>query len=686
MKSVLSVISLILFLSTGGYAQIDFLRPVKQAVGSFIECVAIGDVNGDGRNDAVAASWFNSDPGSDYTVFVFIQLPDGSMAQPLKFKYPPAYSNRPRVQIADVNNDHRNDVLLSFGDSLGIFYQNSTGSLDPMQSLYCGNDTGALKAGDLNNDGLTDIAVMCHWNNKFIKIFYQKSSGGFQTITYPLENYGNDELDINDMNGDSLNDLIYMPGIGTGGTLYIFYQDSLTGVSQTPTSYDYSYDGCKTFTGIGTGDLNNDGRIDLVGSMGGNEGHAWVAIIYQQTDGTLGTATYLPSYDIPAPVEIADLNCDNKNEIIVGHEAWSHFSVWEQDIKGNYGNYKLFGSLYYVGPYGLAVGDINNDSRNDVLSTSGYTNVYFMYNATAPAGTLPTDTLIDFTYQENDTLNTWHQTYYESGIAKVGECLLKTTYEMDHISYTVRIQGEGDSLFARSYTMCGKIQADTLRHHYGVDKFIYPYHNDTITIFSVDTLLDNKSINTLQTSYDTTAVYQYFDEGVRVIHEYKIIGDSVFLITDSLFVKEHYHIFYYTQTDFVTYVGTKCGVVAYESDTLVNHNQGYQIVSSDTVLISRTVIGYPLGINEEVKISGFRLYPNPASTNATLEFKNELKDEGPFRISLVNAIGQKVWEKEVPAEVKLQMNLDIRNLESGFYTVVIMGRNSSGEARLIISR
>jgi hypothetical protein len=685
MKSLSIAICLTIFLSSRVNAQIDFLRPVKQVIGSFIECVAIGDVNGDGRNDAVAASWFNSDPGSDYTVFVFIQQPDGSMAQPLKFKYPPAYSNRPRVQVADVNNDHRNDVLLSFGDSLGIFYQNSSGSLAPMHSLYCGNDTGGLKAGDLNNDGLTDIAVLCHWNDLFIKVFYQQSSGGFQIKTYPIANHGYDELDINDMNGDGFNDLIYMPGQGMGGTLFIFYQDSLTGLSQTPISYDFSYDGYKTFTGIGTGDLNTDGRIDLVGSMGGNEGHAWIAIIYQKTDGTLGPATFLPSYDIPAPVEIADLNCDNKNEIIVGHEAWSHFSVWEQDVNGNYGTYKLFGSLYYVGPYGLAVGDLNNDSRDDVLSTSGYTNVYFMYNATTPQGTLPIDTLNDFTYQPNDTLNTWHQTIYTYGIAKVGECLLKANYKLNQTSYTVLVQGAGDSLFARSYTMCGKLQADTLRHHYEVYKYIYPYHNDT-TIVSVDTLLENKSIFNLQTIYDTTGVYQYFEEGIRVNHEYKIIGDSVFFITDSLYMKDHYHIFYYIQTDFVTYIGTKCGAVAYESDTLVNNNHNYQIVSSDTVFISRTVIGYPLGINEKAKIAGIRLYPNPASTNAALEFTNELKDEGPFRISLVNAMGQKVWEEEVPAEDKLQMNLDIKNLESGFYTVVIMGRKSSGAARLIISK
>ena len=50
--------------------------------GSWPEAVAIGDVNGDGRNDVVLVTSFYFDAEHDYKLFVFLQDASGVLAAP----------------------------------------------------------------------------------------------------------------------------------------------------------------------------------------------------------------------------------------------------------------------------------------------------------------------------------------------------------------------------------------------------------------------------------------------------------------------------------------------------------------------------------------------------------------------------------------------------------------------------
>ncbi|NTW26300.1 MAG: VCBS repeat-containing protein, partial [Lentimicrobium sp.] len=185
MKTWISTLISLLLITVSVSGQIDFAEPVQRLVGSDVESVAIGDVNNDGLNDALVATTFYFDPEHDYSIFVFLQQADGSMAiDPVRYPYSDSYSSRTIIKIADVNNDNRNDVVFTFGDSLGIMIQNTSGSLDPVQSMHTGSSADGMDTGDLNNDGLTDIAV-CHWNDDFINVFYQQASAEFQKVQYP---------------------------------------------------------------------------------------------------------------------------------------------------------------------------------------------------------------------------------------------------------------------------------------------------------------------------------------------------------------------------------------------------------------------------------------------------------------------------------------------------------------------
>jgi gliding motility-associated-like protein len=350
------------------FSQITFSPFVTTATGSWPEVVAVGDINKDGLNDVVLATASYFDPINDYKIFVFLQDVSGNLQAPIKYPY----SNSTEVSaisIADLNNDSRNDVVVGFGDSIGIFFQNSGGAFNPITRYYSGQTIVALKTGDLNNDGLQDIAT-AHLYSDSMTVFYQKILG-FTTSTY-ISSYGNPppftEIDIGDINSDGLQDVVYTTDYSPN-QIYVYTQN-VSGLLNSYSTYSISVAPFVSLPGIAIGDLDNDGKNDIAGSGYANSPNARLIIWFQnQSTYLLNPPLQMPASDLPEPIEIADLNCNGRNEIIMVHAGWQKVTVFEQTSSGQYGSYNGF-SLPYASHYnseGLAIGDINNDGKKDIV-------------------------------------------------------------------------------------------------------------------------------------------------------------------------------------------------------------------------------------------------------------------------------------------------------------------------------
>lgn len=351
------------------------------AVGSYGEAVAIGDINGDGRNDVVMTTSYSS-LGDGYKLFIFLQDIDGNLQDPQVLPLAADYTNRPlSVDIGDMNNDGRQDVVVGNDNvNLQIFLQNTSGELDPPQ-LYPTTRSMKIQIGDLNGDQKQDIAGI-DWGGADVAVALQNESGLLDpALFYPAPHAGYDDLEIGDVNDDGLLDLVVMSGqTYSMDNLAILTQDGMGGFNPV-SSYDF---GNVSTHGVTVGDLNGDGRNDVAVTYGGNRPNSFVGIFFQDDTGSLGAAIHYPSYDIPEPIQAADVNGDDRDDLVVLHGGWSRMGVYRQLADGSLAAEELIPIPYasHYNPHGLAVGDINGDSAPDVVIADYNNGLVVLYHST----------------------------------------------------------------------------------------------------------------------------------------------------------------------------------------------------------------------------------------------------------------------------------------------------------------
>lgn len=475
------------------FSQISFLPYQLIPIGNTnSDVVCVADVNNDGLNDVVVGNDYYSDPINDFKILVYLQNNTGGLNAPIYYNYNgfPAITC---MDIGDVNGDLLNDIVITRGDSIGIFFQNSSGSFNPMVSRYCGPNEVALKIGDLNNDGKKDIAVgmisVAH-----LKVFYQTSTG-YNVATYPqvLGGGGNYELDIADMNNDGLKDIVYMVGNPNSSVgIYVFNQN-ISGTLDSSVKYAPAISTFfSTLSGIALGDLNNDGKTDAVATKGGNSPSSKLVLWFQDaTTNLLQPPIELQAYDIPEPVEIADLNCDGRNEIIVAHSQWLTISYYEQDNLDDYNSFQnvpIPNSGNSHTPYSLSIGDINNDGKKDVVIANGVYGLVVLINNSSPTNIDTSYSLTNTTLFYSSGVVSSSTNYFETFIDTTAEYIITktdyfeitTSYQIDSIRF--------DSIYITESSICGQLISDTTYHSLS--------HQDSI-FFSIDTNLISTSIDSV---------------------------------------------------------------------------------------------------------------------------------------------------------------------------------------------
>ena len=257
--------------------------------------VAVGDVNGDGTPDIIAAPG----PGREPTVKVFSGA-DLSLIASFN-AYASTFTDGVFVAAADFNADGRADIVtapIANGDALVKVFSGAdlTGSTVLFQfSPYATTMTKGVRiaVGDVNADGTPDIiAARGKDVQPYVRVFDGSDRSQIhEFLAFDSTFMGGVFVAAGDVTGDGQADIIAGAGPGGGPAIRVF--DGSTGLQTGNTLfvYDMSFSGGVRVAAV---DVDNDDRADILTSPG--NGIAAQVKAYDGDDLTDGTPTVLYQY------------------------------------------------------------------------------------------------------------------------------------------------------------------------------------------------------------------------------------------------------------------------------------------------------------------------------------------------------------------------------------------------------
>jgi hypothetical protein len=222
--------------------------------GDFPYVTATADFNNDGREDLVS-NVFPVQTGGVGEFNVRLSTGDGTYAAPKLYTLPNG-DTFVGVTVGDFNSDGSADLAVSGLNSIYVYVNDGKGNLTVLGTLATPTG-GQAAAGDFNHDRLVDLAYVA---NGGLHILFGDGKGGFTQGPVTPVNWEGEPLLVGDYDGDGMADIAWGD--------YVNYTTATVLYGDNTGHFVPKYVTASEEVIFTTGDVNSDGRTDLIGSPG----------------------------------------------------------------------------------------------------------------------------------------------------------------------------------------------------------------------------------------------------------------------------------------------------------------------------------------------------------------------------------------------------------------------------------
>src|SRR5581483_1210042 len=268
--------------------------------------VAVGDFNGDGKQDLSIANTGN----------VSILLGDGaghfSVATPFAVGDAP-YS----VAVGDFNGDGKQDLAVAnaFSDNVSVLLGDGAGNFSAPANFGVGNDPLSVAVGDFNGDGHQDLATANYFSDR-VSMLLGDGAGNFSAAANFSAGDSPESVAVGDFNSDGKQDLATANFFGHNVSILL---GDGAGNFSAPTNFAV---GVRTYpNSVAVGDFNGDGKQDLATADGGTfpDYNDKVSILLGDGAGHFSAPTIFGVGTYPKSVAVGDFNGDGNQDLSVAN-------------------------------------------------------------------------------------------------------------------------------------------------------------------------------------------------------------------------------------------------------------------------------------------------------------------------------------------------------------------------------
>ena len=293
-----------------------------------------------------------------------------------------AFQGEPgNVLIGDMNNDRKLDLVVTSARARSITVIEGKG--DGQFGAALSNTTlaeppGEMAIGDLNCDGKLDVAVASH-DSYGVVVLTGDGKGSLTVapsspVVMKLSGHPHTHgLAVVDVNRDNKPDLITCNS--SDNDISLALNDGRGNFTRAPQSFAV---GPSPYP-FAVGDVNNDGWPDVVATATATGparreqlplSRALTLLLSDQKGGFTPRQLPLRTGE-PWFAAIADLNGDNKPDIVATHHELNAMTVMIGDGRGGFTEANGSPFDFGVSLYHLIIVDVNRDGKTDVVATSG---------------------------------------------------------------------------------------------------------------------------------------------------------------------------------------------------------------------------------------------------------------------------------------------------------------------------